>query len=271
MSATKMDELEFRQRVYSNPHDLDKDVLEAANNNPAYQNILKELQELDTKVGSLLNNVAVPAELAEKLLAIPDQTIAEAVAPGEVTPMASSKQNFFQYYAMAACLLLAVGVTFSLIYNGRPGDGGPTANELAFADEILAHLYVDVEEIDALNSGTFIDAVVTLSVVNEVMANAGTQLRNSNAMQALAIRSAKPCEILAVFQSAHLLVQGNMGAVSVIVINNSPVSAEYKIGDGRFTGVVVPMSEGNMILVGEINENLDLYKNLFADNVEWII
>jgi hypothetical protein len=31
------------------------------------------------------------------------------------------------------------------------------------------------------------------------------------------------------------------------------------------------MGEGNMILVGEKDENLDQYKVLFSDSVEWVI
>ena len=55
------------------------------------------------------------------------------------------------------------------------------------------------------------------------------------------------------------------------VINNSPVSVEYSFHDDRFNGIVVPMGEGNMVLVGERNEDLEQYKTLFADNIDWVI
>ena len=55
------------------------------------------------------------------------------------------------------------------------------------------------------------------------------------------------------------------------VINNSPVSGEYSFHDDRFNGIVVPMGEGNMVLVGERNEDLEQYKTLFADNIDWVI
>jgi hypothetical protein len=73
------------------------------------------------------------------------------------------------------------------------------------------------------------------------------------------------------YQSAHLIFEGIQGAVSVIVINNSPVSVEYSFHDDRFNGIVVPMGEGNMVLVGERNEDLEQYKTLFADNIDWVI
>jgi hypothetical protein len=31
------------------------------------------------------------------------------------------------------------------------------------------------------------------------------------------------------------------------------------------------MGEGNMVLVGENNEDLEQYKTLFADNIDWVI
>ena len=85
------------------------------------------------------------------------------------------------------------------------------------------------------------------------------------------VRSAKPCEILPAYESAHLVLQGSQGAISVIVINNSPVDVEFSIRDDRFEGIVLPMEQGNMILVGEKNEDLSQYASLFSENVEWAI
>ena len=64
-----MDEIEFRKRVYANPQTPDQEVLDAAGNNPDYQKILDQTQELDTDVTTMVNNVEVPAGLKEKLLA----------------------------------------------------------------------------------------------------------------------------------------------------------------------------------------------------------
>lgn len=259
-----MDEIEFRRRVYANPNEPDQETLDAASANPAFLQILQQTQVLEQGLNSALNDVAAPADLQAKLMAIADADQTNTVVT-EITAKSSKVQNFFQYYAMAACLLLAVGVTFSLNLNTRSSSA-----ELAFGDAILAHLYEDSEEINAISSGLF-DDVVSIPVVNASMADTGIRLLNSESMRSVAIRSAKPCEILPAFYSAHLLVNGTQGAVSIIVINNSPVSAEYSIRDSRFNGIVIPMEGGNMILVGEKNENLDQYKALFTESVERII
>ena len=83
------------------------------------------------------------------------------------------------------------------------------------------------------------------------------------------VRFAKPCTILPAYESAHLVLEGRQGAVSVI--NNSPVDVEFSIRDERFIGIVVPMEQGNMILVGEKNEYLNQFASMFSKNVEWAI
>lgn len=255
-----MDELEFRQRAYTNPQDVDQEILDAARDNPAYQKILDQIQELDTGITSLVKSIEVPESLRDQLLSIP------ADADIDLTDRSAANSSFFQYYAIAASLLLAVGVTFSLTFNP-----GPSSAELAFGDDVLQHLYFEQAEIDAVNGGNIGTSTVSMPTVIQAMANAGTQLVSNDFMQSLAIRFAKPCEILPTYRSAHLIIEGSQGAVNIIVINNSPVSVEYTIRDDRFYGVVVPMGEGNMILVGERDEDLDQFKTLFSENVEFVI
>ncbi len=255
-----MDELEFRQRAYSNPQDVDQEILDAARDNPAYQKIRDQIQELDTGITSLVKSIEVPESLRDQLLSIP------ADADIDLTDRSAANSSFFQYYAIAASLLLAVGVTFSLTFNS-----GPSSAELAFGDDILQHLYFEQAEIDAVNVSSSGISTITMPTVTQAMASAGTQLVSNAFMQGLAIRFAKPCKILPAYQSAHLIIEGSQGAVNVIVINNSPVSVEYTIRDNRFYGVVIPMGEGNMILVGERDEDLDQFKNLFSKNVEFVI
>ena len=67
------------------------------------------------------------------------------------------------------------------------------------------------------------------------------------------------------------LLKGEQGPVSVIVINNRPVQVEYQIRDQRLYGLLVPASEGNLILVGKQGENLKQLKQLVASSMEWLI
>ncbi len=67
------------------------------------------------------------------------------------------------------------------------------------------------------------------------------------------------------------MLEGSQGAVSMIVIKNSPVDFEFSIRDERFIGIIVPMNQGNMILVGEKEKDLNQFSAMFSENVEWVI
>ena len=263
-----MDELEFRKRVYGNPRDLDEEILELARANPDYQKIIDETLAFENSMGSLLQDSEAPEDLMMQLLAIPGKAEAEESnqqSGSSVSPIRARKQSLFRYYAVAASLILAVGIVVSLGLNG----GAASANKV-FGDDLLAHLHHDIEEIDDISNGETY-AVLGLDEVNSTMATAGTRLVSHDGSKDFDVRSAKPCEILPAYQSAHLVLEGSQGAVSVIVINNSPVDVEFSFSDDRFSGVVLPMGHGNMILVGEKDEDLNQYANLFSESVEWVI
>ena len=258
-----MDEIEFRKRVYANPTRPDQDVLNAARENPAYQQILDQTQEFESDMASLLHDVEIPQGLEDKLLALPSQ--AEIGTTANFVDRTAANSSFFQYYAIAATLVMAVGVTISLTFNADLSTA-----DLALGNEVMEHMYLEEAEINAITQG--IDSsILAMPVVNLAMQESGTRLVNAEFLQGIPIRFAMPCNILPAYQSAHLIIQGRRGAVSIIVINNSPVSVEYRIRDERFAGVVVPMDSGNMILVGESTEDLDQYRDLFSNNVDWII
>ena len=262
--SDEMDEIEFRKRVYANPSRPEQDVLNAAQENPAYQQILDQSQEFETDMASLLRDVEIPQGLADKLLALPTQADRGTTA-ANLADRSAANSSLFQYYAIAATLVMAVGVTISLTFNS-----GLSTADLALGNEVIEHLYLEEAEINAITQG--IDSsILAMPAVNIAMQDSGTRLVNSEFLQEIPIRFAMPCTILPAYQSAHLIIQGSRGAVSVIIINNSPVSVEYRIRDERFAGVVVPMESGNMILVGESNEDLDQYRDLFSNNVDWII
>ena len=85
------------------------------------------------------------------------------------------------------------------------------------------------------------------------------------------MRSAKPCEILTAYENAHLMLEGSQGAVTMIVINTSPVDVEFSILAERFIGIIVPMDQGNMVLVGEKDKDLYQFASMLSENVEWVI
>jgi hypothetical protein len=265
-----MNETDFRKRIYSNPLEPDEETLEQANGNPRLSKILGETQQMEKQMQSILNTVAVPRDLQAKLLAIPssdDSNQSPAHAPQRFEDKPAASANYFQYFAIAASLVLALGVSFSLTFNP---ESGPSSAELAFGNEVLQHLYHEDAEIAAINSGAELPTV-GMPMIRNAMAPVGTQLKPASVAMAAAVKFAKPCIIIPAFESAHLILQSSQGAINVFVINNSPVSMEYAIKDDRFSGIIMPTDKGNMILVGESNTDLTEYKKLISENVDWVI
>lgn len=267
-----MEESEFRKRVYANPGAPDQELLDLARNNPAYQSILDQTRQMEAEITSVLTRVMVPEGLRESLLEIPglnaESKESQAARVDSNAPAgdnsASNAASFFQYYAMAASLLLVIGVVFTLTF-----EPGQNELEVALGEEMINHLYHESNEIAAINAGDDL-ATVQWNDVSEIMLSAGVQLA-STLQQNSPVYYANPCIVLPAYSSAHLMLRGEEGAVSIIVINNSPVESEYRIQDDRFRGMIVPMDEGNLVLIGEEGENLDLFKQLFSDNMEWVI
>lgn len=257
-----MDELEFRQRVYANPRDLDQETLAAARENPEYQRILEETLKLEASLEDTLSATEIPASLAQSLYDIPAN---DTDTTDNVVSMRRNKLGLPRLLAFAACLLVAIGVTFPLMQNRSP-----SAAELAFGEDVIAHLYVEIAEIDAINSGSN-NSLIGIPVINQVMANAGAYLTTDNLARTLPVRFARPCDVILPYNSAHLILEGMQGSVNVLIINNSPMSMEYRISDSRFSGLVMPLDQGNLVILGEGGEDLNEVKNLMADNIEWSI
>tara|TARA_B110000444_G_C18801548_1_gene577723 strand:- start:1274 stop:1693 length:420 start_codon:yes stop_codon:yes gene_type:complete len=133
-----------------NPRDLDEEVLEAARANPDYQKILDETLALEDSLAPLLGGADAPESLMAQLLSIPEKDELEEtpVTNSNVSPISARKQNAFQAYAVAASLVLAAGIVFSISFNS-----GPSPADIIFGDDLLYHLHHDIEEIDNITNG----------------------------------------------------------------------------------------------------------------------
>jgi len=264
-----MDELEFRKRVYSDPLKPDQELLDAASANPDLQRILDEARDIDTRLQAAAASSSAPDSLRAKLMAIPANEDASAAVVGNPDlPRESANQPWYQKFVLAASLVLAVAASASFFI-----ERGPSEAELAFGATVIEHLYHEASQIDAINAG-ILSANFPIATVNEVMANSGTQLRNANFLAQMPVRYANPCHITSPFKSSHLILQTSSGALNIIAIDNAPVGQEFAIGDERFSGMVVPFGSGNLIIIGEKNQELpelEGYRDLFSENLEWVI
>ncbi|MFK7863684.1 MAG: DUF3379 family protein [Pseudohongiellaceae bacterium] len=263
-----MNEIEFRKKLYSDPLAGEHNSPAGADLSQEQAEIVAETQEMELQMQTIMQSTEVPADLKGRLLAIPEHELKEETAISDLAQVAerpAANSSYFNVFALAASLVLALGVTFSFIY-----DAGPSATEIAFGESVLEHLYEEIAAIEAINSGTSVNTV-GMPMVRSAMAGVGTSLVSNEFVASMPVHFAKPCNLIPAYDSAHLIIEGAQGAVSFFVINNSPVSVEYRIQDERFNGVVIPVEHGNIIVVGEPSEDLGEYKNLFTESVSWAI
>ena len=253
-----MDDSEFEIRAMANPSDQDQDFLDALKEVPSRQQVLDNARAIDQRLKNSMSSISAPIGLADRLKANAQESTKPE--PQSNVVELDRPRHQFRGFALAASLVLALGATFSLLF----GSSGPSAAEIAFGQQVMNHVYMEIEQVNSQEG-------LNYQVISQVVGSVGGQMRNGNSMDNLRISFAKPCVIIPENSSAHLALAGNQGSVNVIVVNNSPVKAEFTIGDERFDGVIIPFDGGNLILIAEKQESLANYRELLADNVDWII
>ena len=258
-----MDNSEFESRVFANPDDQNQDFLDALQDNPQRQQLLDEVQSFNESLGRITATVAAPADMANRLksFAVEDDSQLQPLASGnKVVSLPAQKRRPMRMVAMAAALVLAVGLTYSSLFGGNQ----PSAQELEFGQQVVSHVYMELEEIDSRPGASY-------QQVNQVFGAVGASLASQQAMVNLGVSLAKPCVIIPQNSSAHVVIDGNIGLVNIIVVNNSPVSQQFSFSDDRFETLVIPMENGNLILVGEKNETFSEVRRELDDSVSWVI
>ncbi|MEQ8952637.1 MAG: DUF3379 family protein, partial [Gammaproteobacteria bacterium] len=134
-----MDKLKFRQKVYANPELIAPELIDMAAGDPGLQAIVDEARQFNARLGQDLNAVAVPDLLDTRLKNIPLQS----------GTAAATNDGAFQYFALAACLVMAIGIAMAT--NLRPT---PSAGNLQFGEVVLNHLYIEVREMGEIAAGT---------------------------------------------------------------------------------------------------------------------
>ena len=236
----------------ANPHDTDDEFLAAANASPQRTSLLKDLQTLDARVSSIANSVPVPEGLAARL---------KANAQASNVVVLPVRSRYQRYYAMAASLVITVGV----IMSSGLGIARPNAADIKFHDDIIGHMYRETPRIENATTD------LTMEQINQVIEAAGGHLREDERIKSMHIKFANDCNVIPATKGAHIVLEGTKGSVSVIMIHNSPVSTEFDVNDPRFKGKIIPFGQGNLIILGEKEESLESYENLITETFEWVI
>lgn len=248
LTSKGMTEQEFLERLLANPQDSSADFLAALQGNPAREARRAEAREFDAWLRRGLNSVSAPAELRQKLLH-PARLEAER---GRRFGFLSGDSFIRRALPIAACLLIAIGIG---IYSRASASA-------ELEREVFSHVY---QEAKFLENGQ----VLATPELQAKLAALGARLEPGDDTDTLKVIFAQNCWIARQI-AIHLIMQGQTGAVSVMMIPNSPVPAEFNIADERFNGLVTPTtSGGSLVVIGEKQEPIVEYRNLLSRKLKW--
>jgi hypothetical protein len=237
-----MDDLQFRRRIYADPHTRDEDMLDAIKSDPAKQRFTQELDDLDSKIFKALN-VDVPSDLCSKLFL--RQTLASHQ---------QQKRKSRIRLSLAASVAFAMGLTFNFMQF--------SSAYTTLADYAIAHV--------AYEEGYFSNA----STENVSLASLNNKMATFNGSFTSGIGKllfADYCRFDGI-KSLHLVYQGVTSTVTVFVVpNNEDLAFSANFTDDKLIGKSQHFTHSNIIVVGDKNEPLQKWQNAIDKNINWSI
>lgn len=230
--------LEFRRRYLTDPINVSADIREHRVGCTAC-NAFAAKQDLFNR--ALVKGAAIPAPtgLASRILL---RQSLRRNGGERLMPLRT-------VYAMAATLLLAVALTFG----GLRWQQGHAVDRA-----VLAYLQANPATQVAATSpfGGDIDALLKPT---------GMALRTD----LLPVRAAKRC-VIKDSPAVHLVVAGEKGPVSVVVMPRQEIAERETFRQAGFKGVIVPCPKGSMAIVGVADEPIDTIERRVQAAVQWL-
>lgn len=152
-------------------------------------------------------------------------------------------------YALAATLLIGVAVGFGVLQIGAAG---------ALDREVISYL-------QAQSTQPVTTSVAAEQEAHALLRLAGMELRAGSVI----VRYAKPCTIGGTL-AVHLVIAGERGDVSVVVMPEQDVAERRPFVRARFSGVLVPCPKGSMAIVGATDEPIDNIEQRVRESVRWL-
>ena len=203
-----------------------------------------DMRALDRRIARALE-IEVPA------LGMPDLS---AVDGGNVSALPVAKRSILSrptWLAIAASFVLAAIVGIQL-FGTIPG------GEASLSEQILAHLD---HEPGALR-------VTDVAVSNEQLDRVVNPSVSSMDRDIGLISYAQSC-IINGKTVPHLVMQGEKGPITLLLMPDEKVSAATTIVGESVNGVILPVGSGSIAIIGRSDEALDEIEQRVIDSVEW--
>jgi hypothetical protein len=230
----KMDELEFRRSIYSEPSTNDESVRKEAEQDQSKQKLWDDIKTLDASIEEVMN-IPVPENLAHKI-----------ILNQSLNQHQETKKRGRVHLALAASVAFAIGISFTTLNQSQP--------EFNLSEGALAHFYHAKE----METG---DSNLSTQQVNFKLASFGTEFSSDIGK----VYSANFCDVDNV-RTLHLIMDGEQGKVSVFIVpHEDRFLIQDSFGDKDMDGRALKMGDHDMVIIGEKNEPLDkLQKSLLG-------
>ena len=185
-------------------------------------------------------------------LDVPELDVPElpAIETENVVTLPTRKLSSPVWLALAATVVVAAFVGFRMIGSGVEY---PT-----LADELLAHIDHERGSLvvtDVAVSDARLESVVTADIA---------RLDHSAGL----ITYAQSC-IINGHSVPHLVIQGEYGPVTILLMPDEMVSAPQTITGESVNGVILPVGDGSIAIIGEREESLDRITKKVLNSVTW--
>jgi hypothetical protein len=247
-----MNDLDYVSRLWANPKDSSAEFLAATAESDERRQLRRRAQAFEGLLLRVMHAPEAPANLAVNLLALASSSDTDT-SNINITERAANDARFWQrLLPLAAGLVLFLG----LALRNQP------AIQDELSQQIFGHVYAE---------GRFLEVsdVVSLDSVNTRMQQAmGAQLAASPATKQLQVRFAKDCWI-AKAVAMHMIIRGETGPVSMMMIPKTVVTTERAIADHRFSGFITPVAGGTLVVLGNPQEPVRKYVDLLSSSIKW--
>jgi len=166
----------------------------------------------------------------------------------------AAKISMPAWIGIAASFALAaiIGVQFV-------GNNG-SAHDQLLAEQVLAH--VDHEPWALKVTNVAVSEAQFARVVNP---DVGTMDRGIGL-----VSYAQTC-IINGMKIPHLVIQGERGPVTLLLMPNEKVSSAVSLSGESVNGVILPVGDGSIAIIGEREERIQELEQRVVDSVEWSI
>ena len=202
----------------------------------------KEMLALDAQIGRAL------------AISVPDFDVPDLsdIDTSNVTSLPQRRFGAPTWLAAAASVTLAAFVGFQML-------GGSVSND-ALAEQILAH--VDHEPYSFRET---VNAVSDQRLARVIPANVAVMDHSAGL-----ITYAQSCTING-HKVPHLVIQGERGPVTILLMPEEKISAAKSIVGESVRGVILPVGNGSIAIIGEEGESLERIEEKITNSVTWDI